>query len=343
MSILRKNTVIVDFSVLPKRPDPARVEKFFENEIRLQLSDTTNIQLHNVRNCVFIEMINNETALQYQAMHNNRHTMYCDGKGFKIPVYVEKESVTVRVHDLPPHMPHTTVMDFMEQYGSVISITRERWRHFFPGIYNGVRVLQMKLERQIPSFVTINGETTLVTYRNQPKTCRFCGRAAHPKEKCSKPSTASNEDQPSKPQPSNNNHLTDPVDSIATATASSDPVPARRDDPAQRTNNDNNSENTIDDGSPSSDSGSFTMALANQKRRLSRLKERETKKVCQQGSQNTSNDIIGSNRFQPLVELDWISLSDLQLMNNRSGEKGVKGRNMNCNNNQLSRDEPASG
>lgn len=317
MSELRKNTLIVDFSVLPKRPDASQVEKFLDKKVQLQLSDTTNIQLHNIRNCVFIEMIDGETALRYQNAHNNRHVIYCGDKGFKIPVYVEKETVTVRVHDLPPQMSHITVLNFIQQYGTAISITRERWKRYFPGVYNGVRVLQMKLDRPIPSFVTINGESTLVTYRNQPKTCFHCGRTAHPKQKCLKPSTETNNGQsPKAPGGPNSGRFA--------STTVTDPAPAvEKSNPLNsdiEQQNDYTETNTIsDDSSSSTSDNAFTEV--NQKRRLPGKKENESKKAClnQPGSQIESN-----NRFEALVELelDLLSATDL-ILNNKSG-KGEK-------------------
>lgn len=327
MSISRRNTLIVDFSVLPKRPEPGKVEKFFDEKIQLRLSDTANIQFHNVHNCVFIEMIDAETALRYQNLHHNRHTVYCNGKAFKIPVYVEKESVTVRIHDLPPQMPHTTVLAFVEQYGTAISITRERWKHYFPGVYNGVRVLQMKLDRPIPSFITINGETTMVTYRNQPRTCRFCGLAAHPKQRCTKP----NNNTSTEADVGSSKNRTDAITTAATSSNSTptteglEEIEVEQNETEQNNNSDNNTENTTNNDDSSSASDAFTEAIVNQKRRLSQLKESKTKKICQQDSQNASDNVIGSNRFEPLVKLDWISLSDLQLIKSKSGKKGGKG------------------
>lgn len=329
MGILRRNTLIVDLSVLPKRPDAAEVEKFLEEEIHLQLSDTKNIQLHNVRNCVYIEMVDAETAQRYQNNHHNRRTVLCDGKEYKIPVYVEKESVTVRIHDLPPQMPHTTVLAFVEQYGTPISITRERWRRYFPGVYNGVRILQMKLDRPIPSFVTIEGETTLVTYPNQPRTCRLCGLAVHPKQKCRKQNT-NNNNTPASTEPEDGPSKTRSTNAI-TRPSSSDPAPApeglnkttivQQEDKNENYNE--NDENTIDDGDSSAASDPFTEAIGNQKRRLARLKNTTAKKQCQQGLPDASTNISKSNRFDALVELDWASPSDLNSIGNSSG-KGEK-------------------
>ncbi|KXJ73711.1 hypothetical protein RP20_CCG015162 [Aedes albopictus] len=72
----------------------------------------------------------------------------------------------------------------MMQFGDVLSVQSERWRHYFPGLPNGVRVLQMKVKHPIPSFISIANEVCFVEHPNQIRTCRRCGRATHPKQNC---------------------------------------------------------------------------------------------------------------------------------------------------------------
>lgn len=184
MNISRENTLIVDFNVLPVRPDTAKVHQFLEKEVKLQLADVKSIQLHNIRNCVYIEVNDSETAARYQELHNNKHLIYYGDIGFKIPVFVDNGAVPVRVQDLPPAMKHATGIKYLLQYGDVISVTRERWKNFFPGVYNGVRILYMKIKRPIPSFATIGGFQTSISYPGQIKSCRLCLETAHPGQKC---------------------------------------------------------------------------------------------------------------------------------------------------------------
>lgn len=186
MANVRKNILVVDFSVLPVRPDAANIEKFLCEKIKLQLKDVAMIQFHTIRNCVLIELSDADLAKKYHDAHNMRHVVAHEGKSFKIPVYVDDDAVTVRIHDLSTDIPHTTVKKYMEdRYGVVLSIGRERWKHYFPGIPNGVRLLRMHLSKPIPSYIEIENQQTLVTYENQVKSCRFCQKEAHPKRKCS--------------------------------------------------------------------------------------------------------------------------------------------------------------
>lgn len=193
MGAKREHTLVVDFSILPKRPDPSDAEKFIFGELKLDLSDVTNIQFHNVRNVVYIEMVDDATAVQYHNDHHLRRIMKLDNQEFKIPVYMEDGAVNVRVHDLPPQTPNAVLKEHLKHYGTILSINREVWRNYFPGVFNGVRVVRMQLTKPIPSYQTIDGETTLVTYRNQTKTCRFCACPAHPRQKCGIKSNPAND------------------------------------------------------------------------------------------------------------------------------------------------------
>lgn len=169
MGVKRENTLVIDFSVLPKRPEPSAVHKFMCSELKLNNDDIVNVQFHNLRNCVYVEMVDIDTARGYQNTNHLQHHVRCGENAYKIPVYVEDGATNVRVHDLPPRTSHSVIAEHLRQYGTVLSITREVWKYYFPGLYNGVRVVRMQLTKPIPSHVTINGDVTLVTYQNHPR------------------------------------------------------------------------------------------------------------------------------------------------------------------------------
>lgn len=184
MCAARENILVIDISVLPTRPDVGKIKLFLDNEIHLQYAEIKSIQLHNTRNCVLIEMINKEVASRYQLEHNWKRVIVAENKAYKIPVYVDGEAVTVRVNDLSSTISDASIRECMLKFGEVISIRNETWKHYFPGIPNGVRVLRMNLFRHIPSCITIENELTTVSYLNQPLFCRRCNQPAHPNKKC---------------------------------------------------------------------------------------------------------------------------------------------------------------
>lgn len=185
MATVRRNTLVVDFSVLPVKPNAADIEKFLRNNLEIEMASIKNLQCHTIRNCTFIEMRDIVAAERVASMHHLKHSMAAGGKNFNIPVYVEDAATNVRIHDLPPGMSNEVVAEHMKAYGKIKSVARELWKKFFPGIPNGVRVVRIELDKHIPSFIRIQGQLTAVSYKSQIPTCRKCGRTAHPKQKCS--------------------------------------------------------------------------------------------------------------------------------------------------------------
>lgn len=185
MGTRRRNTVVVDVSIMPVRPKPAVVKRFLEEKIQLDMMQVKSIQLHNVRNNTLIEMYNAEAADLLAEEHNLKHSFEHNNKLYRIPVYVDDGATNVKVHDLPPDFSNDRIVKHMRQFGEVFSIVDDKWTNFFPGIRNGVRVLRMRLCRGIPSYIEVDNEKTLVTYTNQTPTCRHCGRQVHFTMKCS--------------------------------------------------------------------------------------------------------------------------------------------------------------
>lgn len=124
-------------------------------QLGLYLSQVKWIQPLNVKKCC-------------TWAHLLKHHMESDGKKFPIPIYVEGSAIDVRIHNLP----NVEIVDHMRQYGEVIKIRDEIWKSYFPGFINGVRVVRMKRNQPIPSYITIDNESLLVTYQSQIKTCR---------------------------------------------------------------------------------------------------------------------------------------------------------------------------
>lgn len=165
MTLHRKNTLVVDFSVLPKRPIMAQVEEFLKDRIKLDMADVKSIQIHNLKNCVFIEMNDAGVAPRLQKQHHLRHWFIDNGINYHVPVYVDGPTTTLRIHDLPPQMCNTVISNSMQQYGKVLAIQNKVWKNFFSGIPNGVRIVKMRLEKTVPSHIVVNNHPSLVTHQ----------------------------------------------------------------------------------------------------------------------------------------------------------------------------------
>ncbi|XP_062712196.1 uncharacterized protein LOC134289762 [Aedes albopictus] len=167
MASHRRNTLVVDFGVLPKRPGLQQVEKFLKEFVKVDMADVRNIQLHNIKNCLFIEMNDAGVAPRLQKQHHLQHYFTLEGIRYYVPVYVDGPTTTVRIHDLPPQMDNDVISDHMQQYGQVISIKNEVWKNYFSGIPNGVRIVRMRMDKPIPSHIVVNNHSTYVSCANK--------------------------------------------------------------------------------------------------------------------------------------------------------------------------------
>lgn len=169
MSAHRKNTLVVDFSTLPKRPVLDQVEEFLKKHIKLDMADVKSIQLHHLDNCVFIEMNNSSVAPRLHKQHHLQHSFIYEGVDYYVPVYVDGPTTTVKIHDLPPQMPNSHIINNLQQYGKVLSIQNEVWKNFFSGIPNGVRVVRMRIVKPLPVYVTVDNYRSYVSYPKEPQ------------------------------------------------------------------------------------------------------------------------------------------------------------------------------
>lgn len=176
---VRKNTVVVDFGVLSSKPDTAKMHKFIMDTMKLKLSDANHIQYHNIDRRVYIEMVSYEVVCQYDKEHDCKHYFVCDGATFLIHVHINTEAVIVRIHDLPSSMPNTTVRTHMLQYRDVYNVTRERWKHYFPGSTH------FENKTEAPNLVIyFDRERKDTVHSGQKLTCKYCDKDAHPNQRC---------------------------------------------------------------------------------------------------------------------------------------------------------------
>lgn len=102
MSSVRERTIVVDFSVLPERPKLDIVQRFVEKSLGLLPTNLKSIQLHNIHHCVLIEMADPAAAAETAQQHHLKHAYRINPTTkIAIPVYVDDDTVDVRVHDLP--------------------------------------------------------------------------------------------------------------------------------------------------------------------------------------------------------------------------------------------------
>ncbi|KAL1397437.1 hypothetical protein pipiens_009766 [Culex pipiens pipiens] len=182
----RKNTVVIDFGPVPKKPTITQIRKFAFEQLKLDITQIRNLQLSMTKSFVYIEMSPEISAEELVAEYDMKLTMTSeDGVQTQIPLHTADGATEVKIHDLPPYMPTQIIVQHLAEFGEILSITDELWKEHFPGVPTGTRVVRMRIRKPIPSYVNIGDEVGYVRYRNQRPTCRHCSRYLHVGQKCS--------------------------------------------------------------------------------------------------------------------------------------------------------------
>lgn len=177
----RVSTIKVDFSNLPTKPPPNEVIDFITAKLGLNVEQISRIHLRTSSTAAHVEIKDPNIALDIVEKHDGRHEMSCQDKLFPIVISMDDGSTIVKIHDASVYVTNTDIAEYMSNFGEVISVTEGIWSKAFAcaGLPNGFRYVRMIIKKQIPSYIHINGETTLATYRGQQPTCRKCDNAVH--------------------------------------------------------------------------------------------------------------------------------------------------------------------
>ena len=91
----------------------------------------------------------------------------------------------VRITNLPPEIPDGTLRDVLTKYGQVKKITEEQWSRIYRyPVYNGISLVEITLQKHIPSHMIIMGNRVLLSYEGRPITCYGCSQLGHQYTEC---------------------------------------------------------------------------------------------------------------------------------------------------------------
>lgn len=182
----RENTFKVDLSDFPKRPTYEVIHNFIHQTIGLQHQQVQRLQINHAQKCVHVKCKDLLTAEAVVKKHNGKHELDVDGCKFAVRLTLDGGYTEVKVHDLSESVTNEEIVNFLRHYGDVHEVKELLWGQNFAynRIPSGVRVATMTLRTHIKSFVSISGEDSLITYRNQPLSCRHCTQPLHPGSTC---------------------------------------------------------------------------------------------------------------------------------------------------------------
>ena len=177
----RENTFRIDYSNLPLKPSYEKVYEFCRTVLGLKREDVKRLQCHRGESCAFVKVADLAQAQQVVKEHDEKHEVECSGKKYKLRITMEDGSVEVRVWDLPENVPEENIVEFLSQYGEVLSIRELMFGegHEYGGIPLGIWSARMVIRQNIGSWVTIDGTQAYLAYKGQLQSCRHCHEQTH--------------------------------------------------------------------------------------------------------------------------------------------------------------------
>lgn len=177
----RENTFRIDYANVPKMPSSEAVHRFAGETLGLRREEVLRIQYSRNLSVAFVKVASLDIAQRIVEVNDNKHEVVVDGKSYKLRLVMEDGAVDVKLYNLSEDVTNDKIVKFLSAYGETLSIREEVWdeKHFFPGLPTGVRIVRMIVKKNIPSYVNIDGETTMVAYFGQQHICRYCNEPAH--------------------------------------------------------------------------------------------------------------------------------------------------------------------
>lgn len=181
MSATGQSSIKLDFSHVPNKPTTNEVIDFITGKLGISMIQVNRIHLRTSSVSCHVDIKEQSIALDIVEKNDGKHTIQCKGVEYPIPITMDDGSTIVKIHDASAQVTNTHIKNHMQRYGDVICVTEGVWSDAFAcaGIPNGYRYVRMVIKKQIPSYIHINGETTLATHRGQQHTCRKCDHPVH--------------------------------------------------------------------------------------------------------------------------------------------------------------------
>ena len=174
----RKNTLGCVFDMRSPRISAYHIHEWIHANLHLKEDDIRTLQIDGPRTRVYIKF-NSEYRLQQILHDTNGQLEYHHDNGELSDVRIKK----VRLVRLPPEVTEDIIKNCLSKYGEVRNIRDEMWTQAYK-VYNGVRIVEIKIKQHLLSNLITAGHDTLISYDGQPPTCYRCNAVGHQQQEC---------------------------------------------------------------------------------------------------------------------------------------------------------------
>ena len=178
----RQNTLVCTFDMSSPRISAYDIHEWIHVNMKLEPTDVIMIQIDSTKRQVYLKL--HDDKLVHSLIRTTTGQLkYKHPSGEVSNVTIEMagtRTTRVRLANLPPEIGENIVRNTLNTYGEIQGITHETWtnRYRYP-VANGIRIINMKLTKHIPSNLMMAGHRVLITYDGQPITCFGCGAEDH--------------------------------------------------------------------------------------------------------------------------------------------------------------------
>lgn len=184
------NMVDVDFGPLMPRLHPLTIHRFLKS---LGVTEVLGVS-PLLQNANQIARITFQSEAESESFLNQHGGMsHHDLEGQRVQVVVKDPGVQekfIRIADFPVNVNLDIVKTRLREFGTVLSIRRERYKateeHDYIECFNGFITVRMTLMQAIPSYLMIGDYKVYVRYSGQLLTCRVCNQTGHLGAQCPK-------------------------------------------------------------------------------------------------------------------------------------------------------------
>jgi hypothetical protein len=183
----RQNTVVCIFDPKSSRIIEYQINEWLHEALHLQEEDIRMVQIDGPQRRVYIKFVNTERMIAaFQMVKGQLEYHHENGELSLVKVELTGLGVKrVRIANLPTEITDRTIRDALTKYVEVKRTTEEQWSRIYRySVYNGIRLVEIALQKHIPSHMSIMGNRILISYEGQHLTRYGCNESGHQYYEC---------------------------------------------------------------------------------------------------------------------------------------------------------------
>jgi len=183
----RLTTLVCIFDQRSPRISACNIHEWIHDSLLLVEEDIQMVHVVGPKRRVFIKFFNEDRMKEILRDTNGTcEYKYDNGEIPQVSVEIAGMGTKrIRIAGLPPEVKEATIKESLFKYGEIVNIRDEMWAAVYRyKVFNGIKIVEIKLKRHMPSHLTIAGNDALISYDGQPPTCYRCNEPGHQQVDC---------------------------------------------------------------------------------------------------------------------------------------------------------------